>query len=98
MTVYSVKDRKLVTPFMTAIHATVTGLATRTENLGCKLYNSFVALCGVSHTEIINYCETVRLNRMSMPKSIGQKIKLKQGDIKTRVSGTLTVIMWKDEL
>ena len=31
-----------------------------------------------------------------MPKGAGQKIKLKQGDMKSRVSSILTVIMWKD--
>jgi hypothetical protein len=37
MTVYLGKDRKRVTPSMTATHATVTGLAARTEHLGHKL-------------------------------------------------------------
>jgi hypothetical protein len=50
VTVYSGKDRKRVAPSLTATDTSVTGLATRTENVGYKLYKSFVALLGVSHT------------------------------------------------
>jgi hypothetical protein len=38
MSVYLDKDRKRVTATMTANHATVSGLTTRIENLGHKLY------------------------------------------------------------
>jgi hypothetical protein len=38
MSVYLGKDRKCPTAIMTAFHATVTGLTTRIENLGHKLY------------------------------------------------------------
>jgi hypothetical protein len=40
MSVYLGRDRKYATASMTATHATVTGLTTRTENSGHKLYNA----------------------------------------------------------
>ena len=59
MTVYLGKDRKHVTPSMTATHATVTGLATGIEHLGNKLYmdNFFSSpvLFDDVHTMTINY-------------------------------------------
>ena len=63
MTVYLGKDRRYVTP-STATHVTVTGLATRIEHLGDKLYmDSFLsppALFNDLHTNTINCCGTVR--------------------------------------
>ena len=62
MTVYSGKDRKFVTPLMTATNATVTGLTARTENVGHKLCgnNSSPELFDDLHTEKINCCGTVK--------------------------------------
>ena len=82
MTVYACKDRKCVTPSMTATHATVTELTARTENVGCKLYvdNTSSSPLDNLHTKTINCCGTVRSNRKGMPKNFGHKMKMKRGD------------------
>jgi hypothetical protein len=49
-------------------------------------------------TEPINCCETIRPNRKVLGKSLRQKIKLKQGDVETRVSCNLTAMLWKDKI
>lgn len=81
MSVYSGKERKCVPPSMRATDETITILTVRTENVGHKLYmdNSFLELFDDLHTE------TVRPDRQLMPKSIGKKMKLKQGDTEIRV-------------
>jgi hypothetical protein len=33
-----------------------------------------------------------------MPKNIGNKMKLKQGDLKTRIKGNMTSIVWKEKM
>jgi len=44
----------------------------------------------------INACGTVRHNRRGMPWDIGPKsLKMKRGDIATRVRGTLRAVRWK---
>jgi hypothetical protein len=45
----------------------------------------------------INCCGTLRLDRKMMVKSIGQKMELNQGDIKTKVSCNWTTVVWKDK-
>ena len=79
MTAYLGKDRKHVTPSMTATHATVTGLAIRSGHVGHKLYtgNFFSAPASFDDLDImaINGCGTVRPNRKWMPKNSGQKLK-----------------------
>jgi hypothetical protein len=73
MTVYLGKDRKHVTPSMTATYANVTGLTVRTEHVGHRLYvdNFFSspALVDDLHTKTINCCGIVRPNRKGMPKN-----------------------------
>ena len=85
---YLDKERKCATPSMTATHATVTGLAARTEHVGHKLYmNSFSsspALFDNLHTVTLNCCRTVRLKRKGMLKNFGHKMKLKRGDLKPK--------------
>ena len=44
-----------------------------------------------------NFCGTVTPNRKRMLKTSGQKMKQKQGDIKTRVKGNLTATVCKDK-
>ena len=45
----------------------------------------------------INVCGTVRHNRRGMPRDIGPKsLKMKRGDIATRVRGTLRAVRWKE--
>jgi hypothetical protein len=84
---------------VTATHATVTGLTTRIENFGHKLYMdnffSSLDLFDDLHTKAINFCGTVRLNRKGTPRDLGTKLKLKWGDLNTRVRGNLTSIVWK---
>lgn len=76
--------KEIVPPSKTATDETITILTVRTENVGHKLYmdNSFLQLFDDLHTE------TVRLDRQLMPKRIGQKMKLKQGDTEIRVEVT----------
>jgi hypothetical protein len=97
MSVYLGRDRKNVTATMTATHATVSGLTTRIENLGHKLYMyNFFSSCDLFddlHTKAINCCGTVRPNQKAMPSDFGRKLRLKWGDIKTRVKGDLTAIV-----
>jgi hypothetical protein len=46
----------------------------------------------------INACGTVRHDRRGMPKDIGPKsLKMKKGDIVTRVRGNLRAVRWKDK-
>jgi hypothetical protein len=45
----------------------------------------------------MNACGTVRHDRREMPRDIGPKsVKMKRGDIATRVRGTLRAVRWKD--
>jgi hypothetical protein len=101
MSVYLGRDRKHATASMTTTHATVTGLTTRIQNFGHKLYmdNFFSSpdLFDYLHTKAINFCGTVRPNRKEMPRDFGTKLRLKRGDLKTRVRGVLTAIVWKEK-
>ena len=66
MTVYLDKDRKCVTPSITATQASATGFTARNEHVGHKLYmgNFYLspALFDDLHTKT-NCCGTVRPNR-----------------------------------
>jgi hypothetical protein len=45
----------------------------------------------------INACGTFRHDRRGMPNAIGPKsLKMKGGDIATRVGGTVRTVRWKD--
>jgi hypothetical protein len=101
MSVYLGKDRKHATATMTATHANVSGLTARIKNLGHKLYmdNVFSSpdLFDDLHMKAINCCGTVRPNQKGITSDFGRKLRLKQGDIKTRVKGDLTTTVWKDK-
>jgi hypothetical protein len=101
MSVHLGKDKKCATATMTATHTTVTGLTTRTENLGHELYmNNFFSspdLFDDLHMKAINCCGTVKPNRKVMPSDFGRKLRLKWGDIKIWVKGDLTALVWKDK-
>jgi hypothetical protein len=88
MSVYLGKYRKCAAATMTRTHATVTR---RIESLGDKLYvDNFLSSPGLFddlHMKAINCCGTVRMNRKGMPSDFGKKLRLKQGDVKTRVMG-----------
>jgi len=100
VTVYLGKNRKHVTPSMTATHATVTGLAARSGHVGHKLYMgnffSYPASFDDLHTKTLNCCGTVRPNRKWITKYFGHKMKMKSGDLKTKVKGNLTAPVWKN--
>jgi hypothetical protein len=49
------------------------------------------------NTKAINCCGTVRPHQKVVPSNFGRKLRLKQGDIKTRVKGDLTAAGWKDK-
>jgi hypothetical protein len=86
---------------MTAIHATVLGLTTRIENMGHELYmdNFFSSsdLFDNLHMKAINCWGTIGQNQKGMPNDFERKFRLKWGDLKTRVRGDLTTIVWKDK-
>ena len=88
MTMYLCKDRKRVTPSITATHATVTELAARTEHVGHKLYMdnffSSPALFYDLHTKTITCCGNVRQNRRGMARNFGHKMTLKGGVLRPR--------------
>ena len=44
----------------------------------------------------VDCCGTVGPNRKGMPKNFGHKVNMKKGDLKTKVKGNLTTIVWKD--
>ena len=101
MIAYLGKDRKHVTPSMTATHATVTGLAARSGHVGHTLYigNFFSSPASFDdlHTTKKHCCGTVRPNRKWMLMNSGHKTKMKSGDLKTKVKGNLTATVWKDK-
>jgi len=45
----------------------------------------------------INSCGTVWPNRKDMPRDFGpKKPKLKRGDVRVKIRGGLTALVWKD--
>jgi hypothetical protein len=101
MKVYSWKDRTYAPDTMTATHATVAGLTRRAENVEHKLYmDDFFSspdLFSDLHSRKINCCGTVGLNQKGMPQEFRKTMKLTHGDIRTRVRGNLTAMIWKDK-
>jgi hypothetical protein len=100
MTVYLGKDRQHVTYSMTASHATVTGHAARSGHVGHKLYigNFFSSPASYDdlHTKTIQCCGIVRPNRKWITKHFERRMKMKSGDLKTKVKGNLTATVWKN--
>jgi hypothetical protein len=86
------KRRKCATASMTAIYTNVTGLTTRTENVF-----SSPDLSDDLHTKAINFCGTVRPNKKGMTRDFGTELRLKRGDLKTRVRDDLTPTVRKDK-
>jgi hypothetical protein len=86
---------------MTTVHATMSGLTTRTENLGHKLYmdsfSSFPDLFDNFYMRSINCCGTVRPNGRGIANDSGAKLRMKLGDIETIVMGDLTAVVWNDK-
>ena len=92
MTAYLGKERKHVTPSMTATQANVTGLAARIGHVGHKLYMGKFFPSPASfdnlHTMTIHCCGAVRPNRKWITKYFGHKMKMKSGDVKTKMKVT----------
>ncbi|XP_023704971.1 piggyBac transposable element-derived protein 4-like [Cryptotermes secundus] len=102
MTVYLGKQRQLAIEEITSTHGIVLQLIQRIEGLGHKIYMdnyfSSPALFDDPLDRKINSCRTVRNDRRGMPQEIRPKsMKLKKGDIVTRVKGHLSVVHWKDK-
>ena len=49
------------------------------------------------HIKTMNCCGTGRPNRKGMLKNFGHTMKLKSGDLKTKLKGNLRAIVWKDK-
>jgi hypothetical protein len=102
MKVYLGKQRKDAAGDVTATHGTVLQLVRRVENKGHKLYmdNYFSSphLFDDLHHRRIGSCDTVRQNRKEMPSNFGPKhLKLKKGDIVSKVRDNLMAMFWKDK-
>jgi hypothetical protein len=102
MKVYLGKDRTRADQDVTATHATVRGLCRRIEGVGHKLYmdNFFSSpdLFDELMTKDITCCGTVRPNRKGLPDDFRRRqFRLKKGDIRTRVRGDMTALVWKDK-
>jgi len=102
MSVYLGKQRQNATAQITATHGTVLQVIRRVEGLGHKIFmdNYFTspALFDDLFQRKINARGTVCHDRRGMPRNIGPKsLKMKRGDIATRVMGTLRAVRWKDK-
>src|SRR5215469_3078438 len=101
MSVYLGKQRQHATTEITATHGTVLQVIRRVEGLGHKVfmdsYFTSPALFDDLFQRKINACGTVRRDRRGMPRDIGPKsLKMKRGDIVTRVRGKLRAVQWKN--
>ena len=101
MSVYLGKQRQHATAQITATHGTVLQIFRRVEGLGHKIFmdNYLIspALFGDLFQQTISACGTVRHDKCGMPRDIGAKyLKMKRGDIATRIRGTLRAVWWKD--
>jgi hypothetical protein len=102
MKVYLGKDRTRADQDVTATHTTVRDLCRRIEGVGHKLYmdNFFSSpnLFDELTTKKINCCGTVRPSRKGLPQELrNRKLGLKKGDIRVRVRGDMTMLVWKDK-
>jgi hypothetical protein len=87
---------------ITPTHGTVLELVRKVQEVGHKIYmdNYFTSptLLNDLHKRKINACGTVRHNRKGMPSEFSPKhLKMKKGDIVSRVKGTLRAVCWKDK-
>jgi len=85
----------------TAMHGTVLQVIRRVEGLGHRIfmdnYFTLPALFGDLFQRKISVCATVRHDKSGMPRDIVPKsLKMKRGDIVTRIRGTLRAVRWKD--
>jgi hypothetical protein len=102
MSVYLGKQKKNADKGITPTHGTVLELVRKVEGVGHKIFmdNYFTSpnLFNDLHSRKINACGTVRHNRKGMPSNFSPKdLKMKKGDIVSRVKGTLRAVCWKDK-
>lgn len=102
MQVYLGKQKEMANENVSAIHGTVLQLTRRVEGVGHKLFMDNYFSSPILYDDLferkINSCGTVRYNRRGIPQDIGPKnMKLKRGDIVTRVKGNLSVVRWRDK-
>ena len=102
MSVYLGKQRNNADTDITPTHGTVLELVHKIQGKGHKLFmdNYFTSpkLFNDLHNRKINSCGTVRYNRKGMPSNFSPKqLKLKKGDIVSRVKGSLRAVCWKDK-
>jgi len=101
MRVYLGRDSHSATDDMTATNVIVRHLTCRVEGLGRKIFmDSFFSsprlFYDLDRHKIIS-CGTAWPNRKDMPRDFGPKqLKLKRGDIRVRIRGGLTGLIWKD--
>ncbi|PSN52550.1 PiggyBac transposable element-derived protein 4 [Blattella germanica] len=101
MNIYLGKQRNNADTDITPTHGTVLELIHKIEGKGHKIFmdNYFTSpkLFNDLHNRKINGCGTVRYNRKGMPSDFNPKqLKLKKGDIMSRVNGSLRAVCWKD--
>ena len=101
MSVYLGKQQQHATAQITATRGTVLQIIRRVEGMGHKIvmdnYFTSPALFGDLFQRKISACGTVRHDKRGMPRDIGPKsLKMKRGDIATRIRGTLRAVWWKD--
>ena len=101
ISMYLGKQRQHATARITATHGTVLQVIWRVEGLGHKIlmdnYFTSPALFDNLFHHKMNVCGTVRNDRCGMPWDTGPKsLKMKRGDIMTRVGGSLRAVHWKD--
>jgi hypothetical protein len=87
---------------ITPTHGTVLELVRKVQEVGHKIFmdNYFMSpkLLNDLHRRKINACGAVRHNRKGMPSDFGPKqLKIKKGDIVSRVKGTLRAVCWKNK-
>lgn len=102
MSVYLGKQKKLATKNVSSIHGTVLQLVRRVEGVGHKLYMDNYFSSPLLFDDLlerkINSFGTVKYNRRGLPQEINPRnMKLKRGDIVTRVRDNLSVVRWKDK-
>jgi hypothetical protein len=101
MSVYLGRDGKGATAATNAVYAAVvSGLNIMNGNLRHLIYaNSFPSpdVFNDLHMKAINCCGTIRPDRNVMPRDFGRKLRLKRGDIKTRVKVDLTAVASRDK-
>jgi hypothetical protein len=99
MSVYLGRDWNCVTVTVTETHATASGLITKIENLGHKLYvDNLLSSPGSYddlHMKAINCYGTVTSNQKGTPGKFGKDLRLKQGDVKTKAKGDLPLCFGK---